>query len=57
MKEKPWTLRQVADYYDVTVNTVRYWVRVGRIKAHKVGKHLRFWPEDVYGMMRQACNG
>lgn len=40
--------RGVADYFDVSVPTVRRWVREGRLRAYKVGpRAVRFDPRDL----------
>jgi excisionase family DNA binding protein len=41
------TVRQVSDRYQVPVQTVRAWIRVGRLRAIKVGKAYRIRAEDI----------
>lgn len=46
--ERLMTIADVADYLGVPVQTIYFWRVEGKgPKAHKIGRHLRFAPEDV----------
>jgi len=49
------TLRKVADYLNVHRNTLRRWVREGRIKASRINKRgdMRFRYDDVKSFLEE----
>jgi len=48
MMPKLWTVQDVADYLGVPITTLYQWRTQGYgPAARKVGKHLRYKPEDV----------
>jgi excisionase family DNA binding protein len=54
-EEKYLTLEQVAQHYQVSLSTVRSWVRMGAIPADKyikVGKTFRFKISEVDAALR-----
>ncbi|MCP4603459.1 MAG: helix-turn-helix domain-containing protein [Proteobacteria bacterium] len=50
MKLKPgklWTPKDLADYLSVKESVVRYWVRNQEVPHIRIGRHVRFDPEDI----------
>lgn len=45
--EGPWTVEKVAEYWGVHVQTVYTWAREGKIPHYKLGRVLRFRPDEV----------
>jgi len=45
--DRLWTIDDVAEYLQVKNSVVRYWIHNERLPCLKIGKHLRFDPEDV----------
>ena len=44
-----WTVQDVADFFDVPVRTLYEWRTKGYgPEGIKVGRHVRYFPEDVY---------
>jgi|LSQX01.1.fsa_nt_gb excisionase family DNA binding protein len=41
-----WTPREVADMFNISIHTVRDWIRAGMIEAHKIGRIYRI-PQDA----------
>ncbi|MFF4990263.1 helix-turn-helix transcriptional regulator [Streptosporangium saharense] len=54
--ERLWTVDEVAVYLGVPAATLYQW-RCRRIgpPAHRVGKHLRYLPEDVRAWVREQA--
>jgi excisionase family DNA binding protein len=47
LPEKPWLrVREVAEYFDVHVNTIKYWIRLGRLDAVKLSKQVVRIPRE-----------
>jgi excisionase family DNA binding protein len=48
-EDRQWlSIGDLAERYGVTESTVRTWRRTGTAPvAHKIGRHVRFRPEDV----------
>lgn len=43
--DKKWlSITQFADDYNLKVRTIREWIRLGKLKAYKVG---RYWRIDI----------
>ncbi len=47
MKDKWVNLEDIADYLNVTLETVRTWVREGKLPAFKAGRLYKFKLSDV----------
>lgn len=45
--DKLWTPRDLADYLSVKESVVRYWVRNREIPFVRIGRQIRFVPEDI----------
>jgi excisionase family DNA binding protein len=53
-----WTVRDVADYLRVPVQTLYWWRTTGYgPKARRIGKHLRYRPDDVRAWLEQLDDG
>lgn len=46
--------KDVAALYRFDVETVRRWVRMGRLRAMRVGSQMRFSPRDVADAMNRG---
>lgn len=47
---------QVARHLGVSANTVRQWVRLGKLKGFRVGSRLRIRPEDVQAFVEAGLD-
>ncbi|MCF7949864.1 MAG: helix-turn-helix domain-containing protein [Spirochaetaceae bacterium] len=48
VKAKPlWKFQDVANHFNVPVQTVRYWNSLGRLPSIKIGHSVRFYPEEI----------
>jgi excisionase family DNA binding protein len=47
MPEQFWTAEELADYLKVGAQTVRAWVRSGKVKAVKFGRSWRIADEEL----------
>lgn len=47
------TVKEVAALYRFTDETVRRWVRLGRLRVHRVGNEIRFRRRDVIAAMER----
>lgn len=56
MNEKYYTPHEVADQFGLTVRTVYHWIRIGRLKAYKVGQ-WRIAESDLIELMNASPNG
>ena len=45
--ERLWTIEQVADFLQTERSKVRYWVRVAQFPFIRLGRQVRFDPNDV----------
>lgn len=45
--EKLWTIDDVAEYFRVKPSVVKYWITSERLPCLKIGKHVRFDPEEI----------
>jgi excisionase family DNA binding protein len=45
--EKLWTIEEVADFLQVKISVVRYWLHTSGMPFIKIGKHYRFDPHDI----------
>jgi excisionase family DNA binding protein len=53
-----WTVRDVSDYLRVPVQTLYSWRMQGYgPRARRMGKHLRYQPEDVIAWLEQLDGG
>jgi DNA-binding transcriptional MerR regulator len=53
-----WTVQDVADYLQVPVQTLYSWRMQGRgPRARRIGKYLRYRPEDVITWLDQLDDG
>ncbi|MGH3624186.1 MAG: helix-turn-helix transcriptional regulator [Sciscionella sp.] len=54
MMSKLWTIREVADYLGIPVNTLYQWRTRGYgPTGRRVGKYVRYRPEDVEAWIKQ----
>lgn len=51
------TVEDVANHCQVSCYTVRSWARQGMIPVHRLGRLLRFAPEDVTEFVRMRRAG
>ena len=51
------TLPEVADLFHVHPNTVRYWLKMGKMQGFKLGGHWRFWKYVLKGQLDQKGEG
>ena len=42
IREAPFTIQEAAEYLEVSVITIRRWVKAGKLKADRIGKSLVF---------------
>lgn len=54
---KAYTVKQVAEMFDVHVNTIRLQIRQGNIKAVKVAKHYLILEEEVNRLLKEGWEG
>ena len=50
---KPLTPKELAEHFSVSLNTVYYWNSSIDFPSIKVGKHLRFYLEDVQAYFKE----
>lgn len=50
------TRAQVATLLQVPEDTVENLHRTGQLSGLKIGKHLRWWPDDVRGFVEALAN-
>lgn len=48
-----YSLKKVAEMLDVSLSTVRYWVSVGKLKAHKAGRLVKIKKEDLEEFIKE----
>ncbi|GAA4237443.1 excisionase family DNA binding protein [Streptosporangium album] len=52
--DRLWTVDEVAGYLGVPVATLYQWRHLGTgPESHKVGRHVRYLPEDVMAWVRR----
>lgn len=57
LREKSmWSLEEVAEYLEVSNQTVYNMIRDKRIKAYKIGREWRFHPADIEEHIVMGCN-
>lgn len=57
MTETLMSTRSLAEYLDVSVETIHYWnSQGGGPKSYKVGRHLRFRRSDVDQWLEERAN-
>jgi excisionase family DNA binding protein len=47
IRHAPFTIQEAADYLEVSVITLRRWVKAGKLKADRIGKYLVFNVDDL----------
>ena len=52
--ETLWTAEKVAEYLQVSVGTVKQWVKYGKIPMTKVGRLNRFRKEDIDAWLAES---
>ena len=53
MENQYLTSKQAAQYLGVSIRTIQHWVRIGQLKAYRIGRHkLRFQTEDLDAMVQ-----
>ena len=45
--ERPFTVQEAADFLKVHINTVKRWIKEGRIKAVKIDRHWRIRRSEI----------
>jgi excisionase family DNA binding protein len=50
------TLLEVAAQFRVSPNTVRFWVKVGKLKSVRICRRLLFHPDELDRFLRQHSN-
>lgn len=48
-----YSTKEAADYLRISPNALRIWVCRGKIKAYKMGRHLRFHVEDLAELLQK----
>lgn len=48
--DKIYTVKEVADIFSISSETVRDWINTGKIKAFKLGKQWRVHHRDVLAL-------
>ena len=46
-RRKNLTPEQAAEYLNVSVRTIHYWLRDGKIPGHRIGRFLRFDADEL----------
>ena len=46
-RRKNLTPEQTAEYLNVSLRTIHYWLRYGKIPGHRIGKFLRFDADEL----------
>jgi excisionase family DNA binding protein len=46
-RRKKLNAEQAAEYLNVSVRTIHYWLRDGKIPGHRIGKFLRFDADEL----------
>lgn len=54
MERRYWTTEEVAAHYRVGINTVRDWVKKGKIAAHKAGRRVLIEQEEVERFLSES---
>lgn len=56
-RNSPWlSTQEVADYLNISIDTVRHWRYRGTGPAgHKAGRHIRYHVDDVDRWMREQA--
>jgi excisionase family DNA binding protein len=52
-QEKLLTTKEAAEFFRVSVNTIRTWVKQGRIRCLKLGRQVFFRHEDIGAFMNE----
>jgi len=55
--EKLWTIEDVAEFFQVKVSVVKYWLYNLNLPYIKLGKHHRFDPKDLKAWIEIQKNG
>lgn len=50
--ESVWSPVQVSEYLGIPVKTIYKWVGEDRLPAYKIGRHIRFVPEEVRAFVK-----
>ena len=45
--ERPFTVQETAEFLKVHINTVKRWIKEGRIKAVKIDRHWRIRRSEI----------
>ena len=51
--EEFYTMREVSERMSVHINTVKRWIRIGWLKAHKVGGRVRIYESDLHEFLNR----
>jgi excisionase family DNA binding protein len=55
--ERLWTIEDVANFCQLRVGIVKYWVRNSEIPFMKLGRQIRFNPDDIREWVQRKRNG
>ena len=55
-QSKLWTPKDLADYLRVDESVVRYWVRIYEVPHIRLGRQIRFDPEDILEWIAAKSN-
>jgi excisionase family DNA binding protein len=54
---KSYTVKEVAEYFQVSPSTIRRLIKEGELKAYRISKAIRIAPEQFYEFkLRCLCN-
>ena len=48
------TLDEVAQFLKIHKNTLRRWIREGRIQGHKIGRKWTFLKSEIIGLIKES---
>lgn len=53
LAEKYYTVPEVAEMFQCSIDTVRHWIRTGRLERVKLGRLVRITPEQLQRFMQE----
>ncbi|MEU4832690.1 helix-turn-helix domain-containing protein [Streptosporangium sp. NPDC023615] len=52
--ERMWDVQRLSDFLGLPVSTLYQWRYLGKgPKGYKVGRHVRYLPEEIYAWVRE----